>query len=657
MSSTLSSPQKEAKDYQPRYKVLYFVITLSVTILLLRLWYLQVISGHELREYSEKNRVKESLIQAPRGLILDREGRVLVENVPVYAAVISPQYATKLKETAEVIAPVLGMSSNEIVSMVQKGRRSYGSFRDVFIKEDLTQGEIFKVRQLRLDHPGLDITQVISRHYPLGENGAQLFGYVGEISKSQIEQYNRRHKGQIHFRQGDIIGKRGIEEAWDHKIRGRDGVQFVEVDARGRKTYGSKKVPFSFSFQAQEAISGNHLVLTIDKDLQEVSYRALDRNDKVGRRKGSVVVMKSNGEILSWVVRPSFDSNQLSNGISQLLWSQLISSPFKPLRNKVIQEHYPPGSAFKPFVALAALQEGVISKNTRVFSPGYVLYLGRRYHDSKRSGHGELNIIEAIERSSNTFFYKLGMSLGVDNIAKYGKRFGFGEKTNINLSGEVQGLMPTKAWKRQTKGESWQPGEDLSVSIGQGYVLTTVIQLAQGIGTVALEGKRYQPFLVKKIIDPSSQDDEEVFVNHPKIIDDLTKPDENGLYIKKEHFKTVKEGMKRVFSGERGTARWYRIKGLDMAGKTGTVQLMSFSVGEVYKKCLEMPLRRRHHGWFVGFAPVDDPEIIVVVFAEHGCSGSSGAAPIFRDIVRAYFDKHQPKAIKKDDVLKEKVGL
>ena len=183
----------------------------------------------------------------------------------------------------------------------------------------------------------------------------------------------------------------------------------------------------------------------------------------------------------------------------------------------------------------------------KIFSPGYILYLGRRYHDSKRSGHGDLNIIEAIERSSNTFFYKLGMSLGVDNIAKYGKRFGFGEKTNINLLGEVQGLMPTKAWKRQTKGEPWQPGEDLSVSIGQGYVLTTVIQLAQGIATLALEGKRYQPFLVKKIIDPSSQNDKAVFVNHPKIIDDLTKPDENGLYIKKEYFKTVKEGMRRVF--------------------------------------------------------------------------------------------------------------
>ena len=245
-----------------------------MTIILLRLWYLQVISGHELREYSDKNRVKESLIQAPRGLILDREGRVLVENIPVYVAVISPQYATKLEETAEAIAPILGMRSNEIVSMVQKGRRSYGSFRDVFVKENLTQNEIFKVRQLRLDHPGLDITQVISRHYPLEENGAQLFGYVGEISKSQIEKYNKRHKGQVHFRQGDIIGKHGIEEAWDHKIRGRDGVQFVEVDARGRKTYGSKKVPFSFSFQGQEAISGNHLVLTIDKDLQEVAYRA-----------------------------------------------------------------------------------------------------------------------------------------------------------------------------------------------------------------------------------------------------------------------------------------------------------------------------------------------------------------------------------------------
>lgn len=652
MSSTLPSPQQEARDYQPRYRILYFALTVAVSTIFLRLWYLQIIVGQELRNYSEKNRVKESLIQAPRGLILDREGRILVENIPVYTAVISPQYV-KLKETAQAIAPVLGVEVHQIISKVQRSQRSYGSFRDVFVKENLSQDEIFKIRHMRLGHPGLDIVQVISRHYPLQENGAQLFGYIGEISKSQIKKYNKIYQSQISFKQGDIVGKSGIEEAWEDKIRGKDGVQFIEVDARGRKTYGSKQVPFSV--QAQEALPGYNIVLTIDKDIQEASYKAFMQNDKIGNRRGSAVVMKSNGEILSWVVVPSFNPNQLSNGISQKVWSKLISDPFNPLRNKVIQEHYPPGSIFKPFVALAALQEGVIFASTKIFSPGYIVHFGRKYHDAKRAGHGDINVIEAIEASSNTFFYKLGMLLGVDNISKYGKRFGFGEKTGINLSNEVPGLMPTKSWKLREKGEGWQSGENLSSAIGQGFILTTVLQLTQSMNTLALEGRRYQPFLVKKVVNTvrasDSSDKEavelETIVNEPKIIDDLTQPDKEGNYIKRRHFRTVKEGMRRVFSGEKGTARWYRIKGLEMGGKTGTVQITSLSEEDIYKKCLEKELRRRHHGWFVGFAPLENPEIIVTVFAEHGCSGSGGAAPIFRDIVKAYFKKYRPELLKR----------
>ena len=641
MNTILFNPQQETKHYEPRYKILYYLMIVATSIILIRLWYLQIISGQELRNYSDKNRIKESVIPAPRGLILDRDKRILVENIPIYVATISPQYAKKLEETAKAIAPILKIRPEEIILMVKNGQRLNG-FRDVHIKKNLNHDDVFKIKQLRLDHPGLDITQITSRHYPMKENGAQLFGYVGEISKTQIEQYNKKYENQIYFKPGDIVGKSGIEEAWEKDIRGTEGTQFVEVDARGRKIYSSNQFPFRL--KRQESLSGSHLILTIDKDIQKMSYKALMRKDKIGKRKGSVVVMKSNGEILSWVVTPSFDPNQFSNGISQKLWLKLANDPFKPLRNKVIQEHYPPGSTFKPFVALAALQEQVISSHTPIFSPGFLKYMGRRYHDARVSGHGEINVIEAIERSSNIFFYKMGISLGINNMAKYAKRFGFGQKTHIKLPNENPGLMPTTAWKLKNKGKKWQPGEDLSSSIGQGFILTTPLQLALSFNTLATEGLKYKPFLVRKLITPLNK---EITVNRPTLIEDLTQPDIHGVLIEKKHFKTVKQGLRQVFYGKQGTARWYKIKefDLEMAGKTGTVQLISFSSKELYKKCLKRPLSIRHHGWFVGFAPVKKPEIVVAILTEHSCSGSAGATPVFRDIVRGYFKKYNiPRA-------------
>ena len=648
MSTIILSPQQEAKDYQPRYKILYYMLTISITILFVRLWYLQIISGQQLRDYSEKNRIKETLIPAPRGQVLDRKGRVLIENLPGYVVTISPQYAKKLEETAKAIAPVLNMNPQKIVSMVKKGRRLNGPFRDVRIKENINQDEIFKIRQLRLDHQGLDITQVIFRHYPMNENGAQLFGYVGEISRKQIGRYNKKYANQIHFKQGDIIGKSGLEEVWETKIRGEDGIQFIEVDARGRKTYTSSLAPFNL--EHQEPNPGYNLTLTIDRDIQEASLKAMIRDDKIGNRIGSAIVMKSNGEILSWVVTPSFNPNQLSNGISKSLWSKLINDPFRPLRNKMIQDHYPPGSTFKPFVALAALQENVISAHTKIFSPGSIVYRGRTYHDAKLRGHGDINVIEAIEGSSNVFFYKMGIELGIDKMARYGRRFGFGQKTNIKLFNEEPGLMPTKAWKLKRKGEEWQPGEDLSSAIGQGFVLTTALQLAHSFNTLAMEGQRYKPFLVKELIRANNS---KVTINQPEIVDDLTQPNEEGVFIDRKHFKTVKEGLRQVFAGKKGTARWHHVEEMEMAGKTGTVQLISFSAKELYKKCLERPIHFRHHSWFVGFAPAEKPEITIAVFAEHGCSGSGGAVPVFKDIVRAYFEQYNPSQLPKGKTKKK----
>ncbi len=629
---------EEAKEYQSRYKILYLTISITFIIFATRLWFLQLIQGHELREFSEKNRIKETKIIAPRGLMLDREGRVLVENQAGYEVILYPQYAEHLEETAHAVGKVLSIDSKKIMQKVARSKRQNGPFFQVKIKENLTREEVFRLKRMRLDHPGLDIIESVVRSYPLKEDGAQLFGYVGEISKRQIPNLNEQYKGKMSFQQGDIIGKNGLEETLELDIRGKDGIAFVQVDAHGREATAQTPNIFGEQIQDQEAKPGNNVILTIDKDIQEAAYKSMTDNSRIG----GLIAMKSNGEVLAWVSAPSFDPNEFATGISPQVWSKVINDPFKPLRNKVIQDHTSPGSTFKPFVALSALQEKIIGANTIVYAPG-VLKFGRRpYHDHLRGGFGNISVFEAIERSSNVFFYKMGIALGIDNIAKYTKLLGIGERTGIELKREVPGLMPTSEWKKTAYGEEWQPGENLSNAIGQGFVLTSPIQMVVAYNAIGLEGLVYRPFLVKKVVDPDGKVLKE---NEPILVRDISQPQKNGVFISKANFKIVKEAMRRVANGERGTAKWWKIPGVEMAGKTGTSQVMSFSAEQIFSKCEQNPLHIRHHGWYVAWAPADKPEITVAMLAEHACHGSTGAAPIVRDVIKAYFEKNYPEII------------
>lgn len=641
MDDFLSNAEEEAKEYLPRYKILYLGIFLASMLIFGRLWYLQIITGTELRQFSEKNRVKETKLPAPRGLFLDRENRVLVDNLPGFDVTISPQYATHLQETAEAVGRVLGLDPARIVADVRKSRRRDGPFRKVKIKDNASMDEVFRLKILRWDHPGLNIEESIVRYYSLKENAAQLFGYVGEISKEQIPLYNSRYKGHVLFEQGDIVGKSGLEEVWDVQIRGKDGMSYVEVDARGREAPSEN--PIYFGFQPQPAIPGHNLVLTIDKDLQEAAYNAMKRHDSIGNRIGGVVLLKSDGEILAWVDTPSFDPNVISAGPSQELsqiWSQLVNDPFKPFRNKVIQDPFSPGSTFKPFVALAALQEKVITPHTLVYSPGQLKFGRRVYHDHEVAGYGSIDVMTAIQHSSNVFFFKMGIALGIDKIAAYAKLLGLGAKTGIQMAHEASGLIPSSEWKLKNFGEEWQPGENLSNAIGQGFVLTTALQLAVGYNAIARDGIVVRPFLVKKIID---QDNRVIREFQPEIVRDATK-DVDGLHIDLANFKVVKEGLRRVV--EAGTGRGVRIPGISVGGKTGTVQVRSQSAEDIHKRCEGRPLLLRDHGWFVGIAPVENTEVTVAVLAEHSCWGAEGAAPVAHDVLLAYFQKYHPDWLK-----------
>lgn len=634
----VSNPEA-AKEYAPRFRGVYAIVLISFSVFFVRLWYLQIIKGSELRDFSEKNRIKEIKIQAPRGLILDREGRVLVENKASFDAVLSPQYVEDLNQTAAAISKILNLDSEKLIQKVKRSRKQNGPFAVVKVKENLSLDEVFRLRRIRIDHPGVEVRENVVRSYPLGASGAQLFGYVSEISKRQIPDLNKKYKDQFVFAQGDIIGKSGIEELLDIQLRGKDGYSFIQVDAHGREIEDANENNLiSQGIKDIEATPGQTVQLTIDKDIQEAAYKSFTDLKRIG----AVVALKSNGEVLAWVSEPSYDPNEFATGISSSLWSKLINDPFNPLRNKIIQDHTSPGSTFKPLVALAALEEKVISPTTIISAPGQFRFGNRTYHDHLKGGHGNITVFEAIERSSNVFFYKMGIALGIDKMFDYISPFGLGTRTGIELARESEGIMPNSEWKKRFLGEEWQPGENLSNAIGQGFVVATPLQMALAYNTIGLEGKVYKPFVIKRVL---SQAGDVSLETHPTLVRDLQNPKPGEAKISLSTFRTVKEGMRRVAHGERGTAKWWQTPGIMTAGKTGTSQVRSFSADQIYVECASRPIHLRHHGWYIAFAPVDKPEITVAVLSEHACHGSTGSAPVVRDIITAYVKKHHPEWI------------
>ncbi len=631
---------EETKEYAPRFKIYYFAIVVAFLLFGSRLWYLQIIQGEELRRFSEKNRIKQSKITAPRGLILDRTGRVLIENLPGFEATLSPQYIDNLESVSQKVGGILGIEPDRIATKVSRSRKQNGPFALIRLKENLSREEVFRLKRIRLETPGLEIRESIVRHYPLKESAAQLLGYVGEISKRQLPLWNKKFEGRLKFEQGDIVGKTGLEEALEGDIRGIDGTSFIQVDAHGRETISQTTNAniYGEQFKEQEPIHGNNAVLTIDRDLQEAAFNAFKTQNRIG----ALLVMKTNGEVLAWVSAPSYNPNDFATGITPQALSKIVTDPFRPLRNKVIQDHASPGSIFKPFVALAALQEKIINSTTVVHAPG-VYYFGRRpYHDSIRGGHGYVTVFDAIERSSNVFFFKMGIQLGVDRMFNYIWPMGVGQKTGIELPREVSGLMPNSEWKKKEKGEEWQPGENLSTAIGQGFVNVTPIQMAIAYNAIATEGKVYRPFVIRKVID---QDGKVLKEHFPQLLRDVTQTQTTGVKIDPSTFKIVKEGLRRVANGDRGTAKWWKIPGVPMAGKTGTAQVMGFSADQIYVRCESRPMHMRHHGWYVAYAPADNPEITVAALTEHSCHGNTGSAPIVRDVIQAYFQKNHPEMI------------
>ena len=611
----------EIKSQAFRFHFLIAFTGLLFLLLLFRLVSLQIYQGEKFNDFSDGNRFKKQLLIAPRGLILDRHKNILTGNKKTSQLILHHSSDQTLNRLLEKVSQIIQTSVKNLEQTIEKSKKREGLFHPAVLKEGLPLMEIHKLKQLFWDYKEIQVREVEKRIYPLEENGSQMFGFIGPLSKKEILRFKKQNRD---FHWGDIVGKSGLEKIYDKELKGQNGFSVLEVDAQNRLSGRNSLYPFDFL--RIDPVKGKDLVLTIDKNLQDFSLKAMRREDSIGPRTGAVIVMKTNGEILAMLSEPGFNPNSLSSNIGKDLWERWSAGGSKVFINKGLQEHYSPGSVFKPFVALAALEEGIIEKDSLLFSPGSFRVGQRVYHDHNRLGHGEIDIVTAMEKSANTFFYQIADRLGVEKIYKYARLFGFGQQTGLEGFGESPGLLPGPHWKKKKTGEKWQRGDTINLSIGQGELLTTLLQLTVAYNAIATEGLIVQPVLVKRK------------VNKSMILDSLTDR------IERSHFLTIKEGLKQVVEGERGTARWYKLPSVSFSGKTGTAQVVSLTKQELYKNCRQFPKKYRHHGWFLSFAPSHKPEIVVAVFTEHSCSGSGGSAPIARDIIKYYFEEKKTES-------------
>ncbi|MEP7354044.1 MAG: penicillin-binding protein 2 [Acidobacteriota bacterium] len=560
-------------------------------------WALQVRDHETNSELAARNRIKTILVPAARGRMLDRDGKVIVDNQPSYAARLMRE---NLKpEHLAPIAKALGLSLEDLQARVAEYASS-PKYRPIPIKQDLTEADLaFMESHKDADtFPELDLIQIPRRLYPKDGMAAHVVGYVGQVNDTELNSAEFAR-----YSQGDIIGKQGLERQYNDLLTGVDGERRVEVDVKGNE----RKL-----LENRPATPGQSLQLTLDLDVQAAAEYALD-----GRRGAVIAIDPRSGEVLAMVSRPTFDPNVFAGGLSNAVWAEMLNNPDKPLLNKSIQGTYPPGSTFKPLVAMAGLETGTITPHTATLCSG-----GSTFYDQYfrcNATHGTVDVHRGIVQSCDVFFYTLGNKLGIDKIAEYAQLAGVGNKTGIDLPGEAQGLMPTTKWKMHTMRDRSYPGEAINASIGQGAVSITPLQLAVAIGGLAIGGEWYQPHLVKEASARPS----------------LRKANWNG-----DNIQTVLSGMYGVVNEDIGTGKSARIPGISISGKTGSAQIISKTNADALAKTnKELASTFKDNGVFVGFAPSDHPEIVVVTLIEGGLHGATDAAPISAQVIRAYMEK------------------
>ena len=561
-----------------------FVISLFF-ILVLRLWYLQVIKGQEYRIRSEHNRIRLREIPAYRGKIMDRNGIILVDNKPSYNLYLIPEEIKKVDDLLKKLSYMVKLDNIKEIKEKLLNIKKVCAFKPICIKRGLSFDEVAKIETNKLLLQGVVIRVEGKRNYIYGKLASHILGYIS---------WNRK-------------GKAGIEYKWDKFLSGIPGGMQIEVDATGRIVRViSKRLP----------VAGDNVYLTIDKRLQQKAEQLLQ-----GKSGAIVALNPKDGEVLAMASSPSFDPNRFVEGMDQKAWQKIINSKSHPLQNRAINGLYPPGSLFKVVVALAGLQERIISPDTVFICTGLFPYGNRTFKCWKKGGHGKVNLYKAIKESCDIYFYNLGKMLGAEKIAHYAELFGLGQKTGIDIGNESKGLVPTPDWKFKRFGIPWQGGETLSFAIGQSFLLVTPLQMAVLYSALFNGGILYQPAVTKLI---KTVDGKVVYRFKPRI--------KSKLNIKKRYIDELKKALIAVVNKPHGTGQKAKIKGITVAGKTGTAQLVEEKEGEEPKI--------KEHAWFVGVAPAKDPKICVAAIIEHGGHGGSAAAPVVRELIEEYFKEY-----------------
>ena len=516
---------------------------------------------------------------------------------------------------------ILSLSGEEISAKLKK-YRGEPAYRPIILKKNLNNKEIAMIETRLEKLPGISVQVSISREYLSKEVGAHLYGYISEINSDQLPKYKKRDNYAYNL--GDLVGQAGIERSFDLDLRGQNGREYVEVDALGRKRKYVNTDNFFSGVEAIKSVPGNNLKITVDKELQELASELM--KDKTG----SVVAIDVNtGEVLTMLSTPSFKPSNFTRGLDKKYWKSLLDNPLRPLYDKTIQEHYSPGSTFKVVTALSGLIEEIVTPYTSVNCTGSMKLGNRVYNCWKEQGHGEVSLRKAIRESCNVYFQKIALELDIDVLAQYANLLGFGVKTGISLPRETSGLMPTRSWKKKTHGTNWNKGETLSCSIGQSFVLTTTLQLANAYAAISNGGKLMKPRLVSEILDAKGKT---IKTFEPEVL--------KNINIDKNILLEIRKGLYEVVNHDRGTARRFKDKFVKLAGKTGTTQVVSRSKVEQYEKCEDFPYKYRHNAVFAGFAPYDNPKIAIAAIVEHGCSGGISAGPVVYNLAKKYLEKY-----------------
>jgi penicillin-binding protein 2 len=642
--------EEQIRFLQERFKYIYGILFIGLAVLLSRMAYLQMINGDQMRQYADENRIKRVKIPAPRGMIFDRFGSLLVDNRPAFDVQITPQYLKESGKTREVIEKLAKLIKEPVEEIDKKLQKAKGqaTFMPVLIKDNLSRDEVAELETWKIDMPGVSVEMAISRTNLAKDVGSNLYGYVGKVSPIELPLLNQSLNRKYDL--NDYVGKSGLERQYEETLRGTDGSELVEVDALGRGVQSKQRGRVLVQNQEEPSIPGKNLVLSIDQDLQMAAVRGF--GEKVG---GLIAIDPRNGEVLAMVSRPSFDPSEFSRGIDPEVWQKLIADEKHPLRDKTIQDHYSPGSTFKTITAIAALEEGIINKDTTFNCTGSISLGSRKVHCWKKTGHGNMNVVSALTNSCDVFFYRVAQKLkSVDDIAKYAMLLGMGKKTGIELAREVPGLIPTEEWKKQRFNVPWSPGETLYVAIGQSFVLTTTVQLANAYAAIVNGGTLFRPHIVKAV-----QSDD------GKILKEVTPEIMHKTNLNKETVELVTQGLWGVMNTVHGTAYSTRIPGMEWAGKSGTVQVVTQKESNMYGKsaCTSLRYNQRHQGLFVAYAPIKNPSIVVATVSEHDCGGGShGAGPIAREVMKTYLQKYYPdlysdKAIAERKALEKENGV